>query len=103
MIGTVNAEVIALVYLVFAGVLGIGAGGLTCLVLRRRWSIHIAFVDGVFAFVVAFISAEALPTRVADMWTPVVNPFQAIGAISVVARHLVLRARSRHAASRTGR
>jgi hypothetical protein len=102
MIGTVNAEVIALVNLVLAGVLGIGAGGLTSLVLRRRWSLKTAFVDGVFAFVVAFILAYVLSEILARLgiWTSLVEPVLAIAAASVVARHLVLMARSRHVTSR---
>jgi hypothetical protein len=104
MIGTVTAAVIVLVNLVLAGVLGIGAGGLTCFVLRRRWSVKTAFVDGGFAFVVAFISAHVLSTILARLgiwWTSVVRPVLAIAAASVVARHLVLLALSRRGTSRT--
>jgi len=90
MIGTVGAEAIMVVNLVIAAVLGIGAGGLTCLVLRRPWSIKTALVDGVFAFVVAFISAYVISTIEArrGVWTSVVEPVLAIAAASVILRHI---------------
>ena len=90
MIWTAGAEAVMLVNLVLAGVLGIGAGGLTCLVLRRPWGVKTAFGDGVFAFVVAFISAYVLSMIEArrGVWTSVVGPVLAIAAASVVFRHI---------------
>jgi hypothetical protein len=60
MIGTEGAAILVLVNLIFAGVLGIAAGGLTSLVLWRPWGLKVAVVDGVLASVVAVISAYVI-------------------------------------------
>lgn len=45
MIGTSGATVLFVVNLLFASVLGISAGGLTCFVLRRPWGFKAAVID----------------------------------------------------------
>lgn len=52
MLGTTGADVLIVVSILFAGLLGLCAGGLTCLILRRKWSFKAAAIDIVVAAVV---------------------------------------------------
>ena len=91
MIGTDGAAILVLVHLIFASVLGIAAGGLTSLVLRRHWGMKVAVIDGVLGLVVAVISAYvvsaidtahgALQSRVTLILT--------LAVVSVVLWHLL--------------
>jgi len=91
MIGTSGATILLLVNVIFAGVLGIGAGGLTCLVLRRPWSLKAALLDAVLAVVVAVIAAYAVSAidNARGVLESRVGLVLAIAAASVVVRHLM--------------
>jgi hypothetical protein len=91
MIGTTGATVLFLVNVILAGVLGICAGGLTCLVLRRPWSLKAALVDAVLAAVVAVISAYVVSAidNARGALESRVGLILAIAAASVVVKHLM--------------
>jgi hypothetical protein len=91
MIGTTGATVLFIINIVFAGVLGIGAGGLTCLVLRQPWGLRAALLDAVLAAGVALIAAYVLAAIEATrgVWGSLVGLVLAIAAVSVVVRHLI--------------
>lgn len=91
MIGTTSATVLFLVNVILAGVLGICAGGLICLVLRRPWSLKAALVDAVLAAVVAVISAYVVSAidNTRGVLGSRVGLILAIAAASVVMKHLM--------------
>jgi hypothetical protein len=91
MIGTGGATVLFVVNLLFASVLGVGAGGLTCFVLRRPWGFKAAVIDAVLAAVIALIAAYMVSTiEVArGVWESRVTLVLAIAVASVVLRHVV--------------
>ena len=91
MIGTSGATVLLLANIVFASVLGIGAGGLTCLVLRQPWGLKAAVIDAVLAAVVAVIAAYVVSAiEIArGVWESRVALVLAIAAGSIVLRHLL--------------
>lgn len=91
MIGTSGATVLFLVNVVFASVLGIGAGGLTCLVLRQRWGRKVGLIDAILAVVVAVIAAYVVSAvdNARGVWESRVTLILAIAAGSVVLRHLL--------------
>ena len=60
MIGTTGAAVLFLINLLLAGALGMVAGGLTSLALRRPWGIKLAFMDAILAAFVAVAVASYL-------------------------------------------
>ncbi len=60
MIGTTGATVLFVINVLFASVLGIGAGGLTCLVLRRPWGMKGALMDAALAAAVAVVAAYVI-------------------------------------------
>jgi hypothetical protein len=55
MIGLRGASVLILANVIVVSVLGVVAGGLTCLVLRRRWGPKAALVDAAIAADVAIV------------------------------------------------
>jgi hypothetical protein len=91
MIGTNGAAVLLLVDIIFASVLGIGAGGLTCLALRRPWSLKAALIDAVLAAVVAVIAAYVVSAidNARGVLESRVTLVLAIATASVVVRHLM--------------
>jgi len=91
MIGTSGATMLFLVNIIFGGVLGIGAGGLTCLVLRRPWGLKTALFDAVLASVIGVIAAYmvAVIESARGVWESRVTVILAIAAGSVVLRHLL--------------
>jgi hypothetical protein len=93
MIGTTGAAVLVLINLLLAGALGMVAGGLTSLALRRPWGIKAALMDAVLAAFVAivalFIFASVDAARHA--WTSRVTVILAIATASVVIEHLLRR------------
>jgi len=93
MIGTTGGALLLIATIVFAGVLGIGAGGILCAVLRRPWNLKIVGIDAVLAstvaIIAAFILAEIEVSR--GVWGSVVGPVWAIAVFSVIARHLLRR------------
>jgi len=93
MIGTGGATVLFVVNLLFASVLGVGAGGLTCFVLRRPWGFKAAVIDAVLAAVIAFIAAYVVSAIEVGrgVWESRVTLVLAIAAASVVLRHVVRR------------
>lgn len=52
-----------IVYMIFAGFLGIGAGGLCCLVSRRPWSLKAAAIDAAVA-IFALIAAQSIEMKI---------------------------------------
>ncbi|MGA6984446.1 MAG: hypothetical protein WBZ01_00205 [Terriglobales bacterium] len=91
MIGTSGAAVLFVVNLLFASVLGVGAGGLTCFMLRRPWGLKAAVIDAVFAAIVGVIAAYVVSAiEIArGVWESRVALILAIAVASVVIRHLV--------------
>lgn len=89
MIGTtVAADLIG--ELVFTGFLGIGTGGLLCMVLRRRYGLKDALIDTVLASVVTTIAAYLVSTiESARSWDFIMILVLAITVGSVVLRHLL--------------
>jgi hypothetical protein len=90
MIGTTGATVLLIAYMVFAGVLGIAAGGLSCLVLRRPWGLKAAAIDVAVA-ILAMIVAEEVEMKIdipRGNWDPHSTLNFTIAAASAGARHL---------------
>jgi hypothetical protein len=80
-----------IINVLFASVLGIAAGGFTCLVLHRPWGPRPALIDATLAAVVTVIAAfvvGAIETA-SHVWRSRVTLILAIGAASVVIRHLM--------------
>jgi putative flippase GtrA len=90
MIGTTGAAVLLLVSIVFASVLGSGAGALISFVLRRPWGLRAALTDAVLAAVVAVIAACVVSAidNARGVWESRVGLVLAIALGSVVLRHL---------------
>jgi hypothetical protein len=91
MIGTTSATVLFLLNVLFASVLGVGAGGITCLVLRRPWGVKDFLIDAALAAVVAVIAAYVVSAVEATrgIWESRVALILAIAVASVVVRHLI--------------
>jgi hypothetical protein len=91
MIGTTGATVLFLINVLFAGVLGIGAGGLTCLVRRRSWGLKAALIDAVLAAVVAVVAAYVIAAieSARGVWESRIVLILTIAVASVVVRHLI--------------
>ncbi len=91
MIGTTSATVLFVINVLFAGVLGIGAGGFTCLVLRRPWGIKTVLIDAALAAAVAVVAAYVIAAIEAarGVWGSRVTLILIIAVASVVARHLL--------------
>ena len=92
MIGTTGATVLALINILIAGVLGIGASGFTCLALRRPWGLRPALIDAVLAAGIAVTAAYvfAATESARGAWGSGVTLVLAIAVASVVVRHLLL-------------
>ena len=91
MIGTRGAAVLFAINVLFASVLGIGAGGLTCLVLRRSWGARGALIDALLAAVAEFAAAHlvaAIEIR-RGVWESGAGLILVIAVSSVVVRHLI--------------
>jgi hypothetical protein len=91
MIGTVGATILISIGLLFTCVLGIGAGGLMCLALRRSWTLKEALIDAVLTAVVTVatayvVAAIDIPHGV---WEPRNGLILTIAIGSVVVRHLI--------------
>ena len=91
MIGTSGATVLFVVNVLFASVLGVGAGGVTCFVLRRPWGLKAVVIDAVLAAVVAVVAAYVVSAIEISrgVWGSRVTLVLAIAAGSVVVRHVV--------------
>jgi hypothetical protein len=94
MIGATGATVLFLINVLFASVLGICAGGLLCLVLRRHWGLKGALIDAALAAVVAVVAAYVVAAieSARGVWESRVTLILAIAVASVVLRHLIGRA-----------
>lgn len=91
MLGTTGADVLVVVSTLFAGLLGLCAGGLTCLILLGHWSLKAAAIDIVVAAVVfiagAFIDGSI---GIADgTWESHETLVLSIAACSAAARELI--------------
>lgn len=93
-IGTNGAAVLLLVNVIFASVLGVGAGALTCLILRQPWGLKAALTDAILAIVVAVIAAYAVSAidNARGVMESRVGVVLGIAAASVVVEHLLRRA-----------
>jgi hypothetical protein len=91
MIGTTGATVLFLVNILLASALGVGAGGLTCLVLHRPWGARAALTDALLAAFAAIVAAYifALIDSAHHAWTSRVTLILAIATASVVVKHLL--------------
>lgn len=90
MIGTTGATVLFSINVLLAGVLGIGAGRLACLALRRHWGLKEALIDVVLAAVVAAAAAYVVAAieSARGVWESSVALILAIAVAGVVVRHL---------------
>ena len=91
MVGTTGAIVLVTINGLLASLLGIGAGGLTCLLLRQSWSLKQCLVDAVIAAAMAFAAAYVVSAidSARGIWESRVALILAIAVASVVVRHLV--------------
>lgn len=91
MIGTTGATVLFLINVLVACVLGLGAGGLMCLALRRSWGLKEALIDAVLAAVVAVTAAYLIAAieSARGVWESRVALILSIAVASVVVRHLI--------------
>jgi uncharacterized membrane protein len=91
MIGTTGATIVIVVKLLFACVLGMGAGGLTCLVLRLHWSLLHSLIDFVLTAVAAIATAYVvfLIDTPRNIWEPRDGLILAIAVGGVVLRHSI--------------
>lgn len=91
MIGTTGATVLFVFNVLFASVLGIGAGGLICSVLRRPWGIKTVLLDAALAAAVAVVAAYVVAAidTARGVWESHVMLILIIAFASVVARHLL--------------
>jgi hypothetical protein len=91
MIGTTGATVLFSINVLFAALLGIGAGGLTCLALRQSWGLKEALIDAVLAAVVAVVAAYVVAAieSARGVWESRVLLILAIAVASVVVRKLI--------------
>lgn len=90
-IGVTGAIVLAIENVIFAGVLGIAAGGVTCAVLRRSWSVKSAVVDALLAILVAGVAGYVLTVILSrfDVYPSLVLPIWGAAIVSVIGRHLL--------------
>jgi hypothetical protein len=91
MLGTGGATVLSAVIILFAGLLGIGAGGIASALLRRSWGLKIAAIDAVLAIVVAGIAAYLFTVVEGSfgVYRSVVLPMWAVAVVTVFIRHLL--------------
>lgn len=91
MVGTKGAAVLFAVNILFASILGIGVGGLTCLMLRRHWALKTALIDAGLAGVIAIIAAYVVSAVDAHrgIWESRITLVLAIAVISVIGRHIL--------------
>lgn len=91
MIGTTGATVLLVINIVLASLVGVAAGGLACLALRRAWGPKTAVIDGVLAAAVAIVSAYVVASidDARGVWDSRVGLVLAIAAASAAVRHLV--------------
>jgi hypothetical protein len=90
MIGTTGGAVLVAVSLLLAGLLGVGAGWLACLLLRQRWSLKTASIDCGVAVVVMLIASltDATIEAAHGTWETHEALIFLIAAASAAARHL---------------
>jgi hypothetical protein len=100
MMASAQATWLAFLYVLFAGLLGIGAGGASCLLMRRGWTVRTAIADGFLAaivcFVVAYVWGKIASSK--GVWDIPISLIFGIATASVPLRHLFVALRS----SRTG-
>lgn len=80
------------VFVLPAAVLGVVAGGLTCLMLRRHWGIKTTVIDAVVASVTMVVSIYVLSAIYDALGTHSTSDLPValtISTFSVVAKHLV--------------
>lgn len=91
MIGTTGAAVLVVINVLFASMLGIVAGGLSCAALRQSWSLRVAAIDAAFAAVVAVAAAYSIPAieSARGVSGSVVTLGVVVSIAGVVIRHFV--------------
>jgi hypothetical protein len=97
MLGTTQAMVLTIGYIVFAGLLGIVAGGVTSAILRQRWGLKAIGTDLALAMIVAVVAGYVL-TEIdirRGVWNSALWPLWTTAVVSVIAMHLLCRPRLR--------
>lgn len=91
MIGVAGADVVILILLITIAVAAVFAGGLACLMLRRRWGPKAALLDAALAAGVAivlfFIAAEV--ESAVGSYRSLDVPVLLVAVASVVGRHVI--------------
>jgi len=81
---------VILIYVLFACLLGVGAGVLYCLGSRRRWNYNTGIVDALWGAIVFFVAwyleSEIYIAR--GLWDAPVGLAFGIAMVSVVLKHL---------------
>jgi hypothetical protein len=91
MIGTTGAGLLFVVNILFASVLGVGAGGFTCLLLRRSWSLKAVVIDAMLGALVALLAAYVISAveTARGVWESRVTLMLAVAVASVIGRHIL--------------
>ena len=101
MLGTTGATIVIVIGILFACMLGIGTGGLTCLALRRSWNLKQALIDALLTVFVTVATAWVIYAIdiPRGIWKSRNGLILAIALGSVVVRHFtrfVLNSQHKH-------
>lgn len=93
MIGTNAATLLVIVNFIAAVVLGVVAGGLSCLVLRRSWGLKVATRDAALAAAMAIISVTVITVidNALGILESRVALVMAVAVGGVIVRHVIRR------------
>jgi hypothetical protein len=91
MIGTTIAAVLFSINVLFAALLGIAAGGLTSLALRRSWGLKEVLLDALLAAVVSVVAAYLVAAieSARGVWESHVALILTIAVASVIVRQFI--------------
>lgn len=91
MIGTTIAAVLFSINVLFAALLGIAAGGLTSLALRRSWGLKEVLIDALLAAVVSVAAAYLVAAieSARGVWESHVALILTIAVASVIVRQFI--------------
>ena len=98
MIGTAVGSIILFADVIFAGTVGIVAGGVTCFLLKRRWGVWWAAADAGLAVGGAIVAGLIL-TRIdgaPSSWGSPIWLVFTVGVATVVVVHLLQRRVAQH-------
>ena len=93
MIGTTGGAALFMVNILLSGALGIGAGGLMCLLLRGPWRLRTAAIDAILAAVAAVVGAFVISAmdNTKGVWESRVSWILAAAVTTVIVRHIIVR------------